>query len=107
MLRNELISAVFLCPGLKNRVCGEIHRLGSFGRIHLFADVLFHKKDQKRDGEIKAVPPSAFGVRCGGDNATPYPVGTKAPGLQRYFGPLLVLFLKVHLQTQMERDLDL
>jgi len=49
MLRTELDLAVFLCAGGKNRVWSVSHRLGSFGRIGLFAGVLFHKKDQKRE----------------------------------------------------------
>ena len=50
MIWIRLRLAVFLCPGLKNRVCSVSHRLGSFGRIGLFAGVLFQKKDEKRDG---------------------------------------------------------
>ncbi len=45
-------SPVFLRKNPYIAVWSVSHRLGSFGRIHLFAGVLFHKKDQKRDGGI-------------------------------------------------------
>jgi hypothetical protein len=35
--------AVFLCAGFRNRVWGECHRLGSFGRIREIAGVLLEK----------------------------------------------------------------
>jgi len=41
---------VLLRQNPQNRVSSELHRLGSFGRIGLFAGVLFYKKDQKGDG---------------------------------------------------------
>ena len=65
--------AVFLCLDSKNPVCSVSHRLGSFRRISLFASVLFHKKDEKRDGEMETViwPPSSFGPFWKRTTATP------------------------------------
>ena len=74
MIWIRLRSAVFLCAGSKNRVWGVSHRLGSFGRIGLFADVLFHKKDQKREGEIETMILSRFGPFL--KRATAIPLGT-------------------------------
>jgi hypothetical protein len=73
MLRNEQNSAwaVFLCLSLRNRVWSVWARLGSFRKIRLFADVLFHKKDQKRDwdlgGRESAIPglPQKLGTGSG------------------------------------------
>jgi len=43
-----------------NRVSSVSHRLGSFGRIGLFAGVLFYKKDQNGKGGIETVIWSPF-----------------------------------------------
>jgi len=80
MLRTELNLAVFLCAGGKIRVWSECHRLGSFGRIGLFAGVLFHTTDQKRDGEVETGVGS--GVASTSD-ALWFTQGLQVPGLRR------------------------
>ncbi len=67
------------------------HRLGSFGRKHFFAGVLFHKKDQKRDGENQN--PNEIGIvdpQAGGRELYP-----EIPEIMES-NLVLVLFPKVH-----------
>jgi hypothetical protein len=62
--------AIFLCVGFKNRVWSVSDRLGSFGRISFIADVLFHKKDQKREKTFwQSFCPFAFGTSTSRDTA--------------------------------------